>query len=432
MIASSHLSRDQLLDLVVGDPAQETAAAHRHLADCGVCRAQLSDIKRMGDTLTRLGADALSEVTDGHLTDAQVSAYVYAELSTGDRGTVAKHLESCGRCMKHVMRVRAHRAALRGAGRESAATDTTVTRLDVRAKPRKWRSVMIGWSGLVAAGVAALAVYLGGDLAGTPLPQNDRVAMSEHKPDTAPPRFDYAMMKAQWLTLPVSKDGVDWYGGFIEATATGTVDMSKMINRVQAEMVAETTARHLAYAELAEIIGGVRVSGDTSYGELLLKASNLKVETDGFVRDARVIAKKIEWVGDAPKATVTLRVPLAGKEGLSALADKHLRPAAGQRPDLRVAASGEATRVVIDARGTGYHPTLRLALSPAVEDGGRSPERVSMSDVLYVPASEYGGVVQGAAVIRARGAEEAGTLLVQERDLESVKRISDATVSVVF
>ena len=74
--------------------------------------------------------------------------------------------------------------------------------------------------------------------------------------------------------MPVAssgKNGVNWYQGYIETTAVGTADMSKMKNRVQAEIVAEKTARHLGYAQLAEILKGVQITSNSTYEDLLLK-----------------------------------------------------------------------------------------------------------------------------------------------------------------
>ncbi len=430
MITRSHLTRDQLLGLLISEPGVDAQTVRRHLLDCAGCRDRMADLNKLAGFLKQVNDESVEAVAPEHLSDAQVSEYVFGAMDPAERDSVDAHLKSCGACMKHVMRLRSHRAANElaraAAVSEESKPNATVTGIGAIAQARKQRPMTMAWSGLVAAGVGALAVYVGGWMAGNDTPHIDPLSNNEHVAEVTPPPIDYGMLKARWLTAPVSQNGVDWYGGFIEATATGTVDMSKMTNRVQAEMVAETTARHLAYAELAEIIGGVRVSGGTSYSELLLKTSDLKVETDGFVRDARVIAKKVEWAGNVPKATVTLRVPLAGKKGLGALAGKYLRPADAPRSDLQALGSTAASRIVIDARGVGYEPALKVALTagPAGE--------IAIDDVMYLPAAEYSSLADSAAALRARAAAGAGTLLLSEQDIDALRRGSNAAVSVVF
>lgn len=134
---------------------------------------------------------------------------------------------------------------------------------------------------------------------------------------------------------------VDYNAGFVEATATGTADMRKMVNTPQAEMVARKTARHLAYEVMAEIVGKIQIDSKTLYQDAMLAMDALKTETHAVIRGAVIVKDELEWVRDrrtqeeVPMATVTLRKYLTGDEGLGSLIDKHLPPGGGYQPVAR-------------------------------------------------------------------------------------------------
>ena len=126
---------------------------------------------------------------------------------------------------------------------------------------------------------------------------------------------------------------IDYDGGFIEATAIGTVDMSKMVNSPQAESVALRTARHLAYEVLAETVGKIQIDSKTLYQNAMASIDALKTETHAVIRGAMPVGPgTVEWVRDrktkeeVPLAKVTLRLYLTGEEGLNHLIDKHVPP----------------------------------------------------------------------------------------------------------
>jgi len=123
---------------------------------------------------------------------------------------------------------------------------------------------------------------------------------------------------------------IDYDGGYVEATAIGTVDMSKMVNSVQAEMVARKTARHLAYEVLAETVGRIQIDSKTLYKNAVAEIDAMKADTHAVIRGAVIQSDTLEWVPDritkaeTPMGKVTLRLYLTGEEGLGHLIDKYL------------------------------------------------------------------------------------------------------------
>ena len=311
-------------------------------------------------------------VAGDHLTDEQLLAYVAALLSNEARVIAARHLADCGACMKAILRLRAHRAARQSAIPENRADAivSLTTPSQTTKKPARWMNV---WRGAVAAsvGVIAIALWLA-----TASPTRETNSIVATLPSAAvavsstEQRSDDAL---QTVANGKNKEGIDWYNGYVEATAVGTADVNKITNKVQAEIVAENAARHLAYAQLAEMISGVQIDTNTSYQDLMLKTSELKAATEGFVRGARIVDKSIEWLGNVPKAKVTLRVPLYGAKSLNAVIDEHgekKTPTHSRKKEIVATQASEttkATRFVIDARNINYQPALRVQLKSEQE-----------------------------------------------------------------
>lgn len=211
---------------------------------------------------------------------------------------------------------------------------------------------------------------------------------------------------------------VDYAAGYAEATALGTADVKRMVSSVQAEVAARRAARHLAYELLAETVGKVQVDAKTVYQDLLVQSDSLKTEVHGVIQGAQVLSETCEWVDDplaggrVPRATVTLRLPFAGQEGLVKLAEKHVPAASVPLPPPPVGDPAEAPppppepaydALVVDARGLGgaYEATLRPQV---LDEAGR---------VVYAPefVDPSAALARGGYVVYAASPEEAAALL---------------------
>jgi len=156
---------------------------------------------------------------------------------------------------------------------------------------------------------------------------------------------------------------VDFEEGYIYAKAVGTADMSKMVNEVQAEQVAKTTARHLAYGVLSETINNMSVHSAATYRQGLGVDDRLIVETKGVIQNAQVWSEEFSWTPrGAPKAVVTLRVPLYG--GLSKVVAPWMKKQEAEAPPKpRFTGVGQPseqmfTGLILDAGGKGVKPVM--------------------------------------------------------------------------
>lgn len=386
MSAVVHPGRERLLTLLVPVSTNVVDAKLRaHVERCLLCQREVRALINDLDALRRRAGVAVVDRVGAHPSDADIVAYVGNGLDVSQRRLIDAHLATCGVCMKEVLRLRAHRAAQRGHAQDTAEASEV---LPLRAPNQRGRNTL-WWQGLVAASVAVVTVSVW-TLRGTPggapdgqtaVPPMAQISPIEETPvaTQAPVAAPVIVAEAPVVSAPSKRtpaaapvdspmmkvalgvEGVNWQAGVIETTAVGTVDMSRMKNLVHAEVTAENTARHLAYAQLAEMIDGVRVTSDVSYRDLSLRVGDLKVQTDGFIRGAEVVKKSIEWVSGVPKATITLRVRLFGRDSVGGMTEKYMLPDGGKA--VAPQQKGRArNRVLVDARGTGFAPALHVAL----------------------------------------------------------------------
>lgn len=220
---------------------------------------------------------------------------------------------------------------------------------------------------------------------------------------------------------------VDYDAGFVEATATGTADMRKMVNTPQAEMVARKTARHLAYEVMAEIVGKIQIDSKTLYQDAMLAMDALKTETHAVIRGAVIVKDELEWVRDRrtqeeiPMATVTLRKYLTGDEGLGSLIDKHLPPGGGYQP----VAQPQRAAVVVLAQPPAV--AVPVAAVPAVVAAAPAPAPVAEpAPAVAAPAAAIPAVPAAEKATLAAATAVAATPAVATQ--EGVERYSSLVI----
>ena len=155
----------------------------------------------------------------------------------------------------------------------------------------------------------------------------------------------------------------DWENGYVYGTAIGTANMSEMVNEIQAEQVAKTTARHLAYMVLSEIINKVSIDASSIYRKQLMVDSILKIETKGILENAHVWKDEFSWTPKgSPKAVVTVRIPIHG--GLSRVVagwaerQQKIVPPLPKFEATTKTMEEEFTGLIIDAGGKGVKPVM--------------------------------------------------------------------------
>jgi hypothetical protein len=334
--------------------------------------------------------------------------------------------------MKAVLRYRAHLANYESAN-AGHDTDNKVITLNQppQNKPRIARFALP----FAAAASIIIAVIIGLQWQTHKTP--DQLAGKEAlAPDVIQPENAGSTAAQQSAVIPVSNQTgpVNWYGGYVETTAIGTADMNKMKNRVQAEIVAEKTARHLAYGQLAEILKGIQVTANSTYEDLLLKVDALNIQSEGFIQGAQVINKNITWVDDAPKATVTVRAPLFGQNSLKNIIQAEAKHALlEQSPPITSSnppgsnQAADYSNVIIDASGIDFSPALFNHLESSDNHSVLTNGNITDLDYMYYAnvesarASNFAGELP--IVIKARADSRPGTLVIDETDAELTRAI---------
>lgn len=189
-------------------------------------------------------------------------------------------------------------------------------------------------------------------------------------------------------TFAAEKSKVDWNNNYITVTGYGAPP-AHSVNVSQARMMARRAAVVDAYRQMAEIINGVQIDGETTVHDMTVESDVVKTKVSGLVRSARVTEER--QVSDGYEVTMT--VPIFGvtnsvaanvlpenkkKESFpepSTTVVKTTAPLEGPSTgssaaeprgaaDFKIQKEGTYTGLVIDCRGLGLKP----AMSPVIKN----------------------------------------------------------------
>lgn len=107
---------------------------------------------------------------------------------------------------------------------------------------------------------------------------------------------------------------IDWTNQFIEVSGTAIQNFEKHKDSTQRVELAKRAALLVAKANLLEIVEGVNVYRETTVEDLMLESDILKAKVEGRVKGARQFGKAVVA---GSSVTVTVRMPLAGTQGLA-------------------------------------------------------------------------------------------------------------------
>jgi len=163
---------------------------------------------------------------------------------------------------------------------------------------------------------------------------------------------------------------INWERQVLKAVGHGVLP-GDAENEAQARLMGRAAAIADAYRNLASVINGVRVSGETLVRNFVTESDEVRLKIEGFIRGAQIVSER-----QLPDRSfeVILQVPLVGNDGLMSGLASEVLPGGDQaaRGD-----GGETTGLIIDARGIGVKP----AMSPKVydEDGNEVYGTVNVS-----------------------------------------------------
>jgi len=424
---ATHVTNEELAGYINQPSNNNFSFVGKHIDACNKCRNTYAEMQALVNQLKSSRDTQLTRVNEPHLADEEIIAYVHQQLDPSRLYKTKLHLDSCGGCMKAVLRYRAYLAEYESR-QDAGDTNDKVINLTHRGKKNQQISRFALPFAVAASVVIAVLAVMQWQINKTP----ERIASTQvAPPDIMRSGSEYSKPQPSNI-IPASTGAyktVSWYDGFIETTAVGTADMRKMKNKVQAEIVAEKTARHLAYSQLAEILSGVQVTSNTTYEELLLKVDNLHVQSEGFIRGAQVIDKHITWVDDAPKAMVTVRAPLFGQNSLKNIIQANAPETLFEAPQHVLTGNAAVTdqanqysNVIIDATGMEYSPALFTKLISAGNQSIMDKDSAMDMEYMYyakldsAKASNFAG--HSPVVVKAKPGSKPGTLVLDDTDAQ--------------
>ncbi|MEW6751615.1 MAG: hypothetical protein AB1505_11660 [Candidatus Latescibacterota bacterium] len=179
------------------------------------------------------------------------------------------------------------------------------------------------------------------------------------------------LLGAQNVQEPVSVDGggsqvtegrIDWTENTLTAYGEGLAP-DDIASPVQRRLMGLRAARTVAYRNLLELVGQVRIDAETRVDRAMVTSDSVRLRVSGIVRGARVVPGSQEEVGGLYRVALELRM-------LEGLADAVLPASFPQRPAAPLASSPPAegtspfvppapyTGLVVDARGLDLQPSI--------------------------------------------------------------------------
>lgn len=160
--------------------------------------------------------------------------------------------------------------------------------------------------------------------------------------------------------------GVDWNNQNITVTGYGAAP-ANIAHMSRGRMMARRAAIVDAYRQLAEMVQGVNVTGETTVENFAVSSDIVRTKVNAVVRGARVIGEK-ELNGGYE---VTMTVPMFGVT--NSLASAVLPEKTETEPFMQASTTnyteGNYTGVIIDCRGLGLNPVM----SPVILNSNHVP-----------------------------------------------------------
>lgn len=375
---TNHPTREILCGFAASPGLADYDSVRRHISSCQDCQEQVNRIKSTLGALEQVNTIGILPGDSQHLSDEIVSQYVNNTLAPEDVKTIKVHLAKCGNCMKQVLLYQTHLSQHRQPEIDAISQSTTdYTDNPISMLINKLQNRWLSWVAVPVAITALLAIVIVNQFTEQ---KADSPPVQIAKPDSVTNVNPADGLSPDGVT-PVNQEstrgisnGINWYEGYIETTAIGTVDMAKMKNKVHAESTAELTARIIAYSQLAEIIEGVYIHKQATVKDLLLQEANITLKNEGFIKGAMVVDKTIEWVDDVPKATITLRAPIYGDNSLDDFIRRAIPVSSLVQQDIKKFNPGNISQderysgVIINAMEADYRPAV---INRIVTDDGR-------------------------------------------------------------
>lgn len=152
---------------------------------------------------------------------------------------------------------------------------------------------------------------------------------------------------------PIGHGEVNWTSKQIRARGSGAPNLDAQ-NVAVVRLGAERAAKMDALRNILEVIKGIRITSDTTFGDQMLKSDLIRAKVEGMVKGARV--QNTKYFSDGA-VDIIVEMPISGTLSNLAL------PPTGEH-EANGGGKSVGSGLIVDARGTGFVASL----SPRVTD----------------------------------------------------------------
>jgi len=402
----------------------------KHLESCSDCQREIDVINEMHSLLSSETTNVPNYFLNHHLSDATINEYVYGRLCKESQTSVEQHLQECTACLKEVL---SFRTLLEERNNQKTSE---IIRFNQKLSNKKRNQ--IGSLAIAASILLISFIYLMPNITNKNAVKeiNNTPDILAHLPDSMNPSLPVMPVKMNGPgRIMVANGQVNWYGEYVETEAIGTVDMKNMANAIQAEILAEKTARANAYAQISEILGGVQVTQNSTYKDMLTQVDYLSVESQAFIRNAQVIEKDIKWINESPKVTIKMRVPLFGNNSLQSIIAPHLvKKDVTQQMQAQTAFQKDSSKsfaqytgVVVDTRASNYKPAIAVNFETSNFSTNKNYKLNSDVQIKHYPEIEaidqYSDTGNNPYIIKAKQLSNKGIIKLATEDMNAAAYI---------
>ncbi|GAB5047360.1 hypothetical protein [Thermodesulfovibrio sp. TK110] len=180
----------------------------------------------------------------------------------------------------------------------------------------------------------------------------------------------------------------------------------------QRRLTAERAATALAYRQLAEILEGVAVVGDTLVRDAQLQYDIVRTAVAGFIKGAQVVYK--EWNPQEETAVVIVKVGMSGPGGFGSLMYEKIlgdpkvkKEIIEPQPQFKakpVPVEDKYDGLIIDATEVNFRPALINRIFTAKGEVLYDPSKISQKVLVEQGCGEYTNSIEKAkAALEKRG-----------------------------
>jgi len=190
---------------------------------------------------------------------------------------------------------------------------------------------------------------------------------------------------------------------------TGAAPSDRPLSQAQKKMLALRAAKLVAIRELAEVIKGIPITGESIIKDMAVQSDTFRTTVDGFVQGAQVIKETYDQMNE--EAVVYVAMPMTGTNGVIGtllLPAMQNAPPAGPAyaPPAAATPTGQNyDGLIMDVREQPFKPALINRVLTKNGEVVYDPAKVAQNILVERGAAEYtNDVGKAKALLAERGA----------------------------